>query len=823
MSAKPRKRRGLVLTVKGEQKLLAAITQLELEQNAGDKLSIEALSDYAGLDPSTVSKVLACEKGCDRRTHATFFSHLGLALQENDVCRPEERQANQQEQPPAPTLSRVTKIDWGEAADVPLFFGRTEELDTLQHWVTVDSCRLVTILGMGGMGKTALAVKLAEAVQAEFDYVIWRSLREAPQIEKTLTDLIKFLSDQQETDLPDTVGEAVTRLMHYLQQSRCLLVLDNVESILQSGTQAGKYREGYENYETLIQRVGESRHQGCLVLTSREKPREVAKLEGPNRPVRTLPLMGLEDEAGLEFLLAEGLTDSGDHWKQVVNYYSGNPLALKIAANSIQDLFGGNIAEFLAQGPGFFGDIRDLLEQQFERLSELGQSVMYWLAINREATPIEELREDILDPVSTQELLETLEALRRQSLVERSAEGFTLQNVVMEYVTDFFIANIILELEEQNFVLLHSHSIIKATSEDYVRTSQIRRILQPVTSWFCDLLHQASVFLKTVRLKHDLCNGYAAGNLINILCQSQLEEFKLDFSDLTIRQAYLRGNQFHFLNFRNALFSKASLIHILGGICTIAFHPNEELLATGDGNGQIQLWCLRTRKQVDILEGHTNTVWSVAFSPDGKWLATGSADTTVRLWDVHKRLCLFIFKGHTNPVWSVAFSPDGKWLATGSLDATIRLWDVQQRRCLHTFVGHTNSVWSVTFSPDSQRLVTGSVDTTIRLWDLKEKKSFCTFTDHKSVVRSVAFSPDGQWLASGSEDATIRLWDLQKGLCVYTWEDHTNSVLSVAFSPDGKWLVSGGKDATIRLWDLQQGLCVRTWTGHTNWVWSVAF
>jgi hypothetical protein len=65
--------------------------------------------------------------------------------------------------------------DWGEAPDSTGFTGRTQELATLERWIVDERCRLVALLGMGGMGKTALAIKLAQAVQHRFDYVVWRS------------------------------------------------------------------------------------------------------------------------------------------------------------------------------------------------------------------------------------------------------------------------------------------------------------------------------------------------------------------------------------------------------------------------------------------------------------------------------------------------------------------------------------------------------------------------------------------------------------------------------------------------------------------------
>jgi predicted ATPase len=66
-------------------------------------------------------------------------------------------------------------------------------LAQLEQWLS-EECRAIAILGMGGIGKTALAVKFAQQVQHQFDYLIWRSLRNAPPIEDVLAELIQFLS-----------------------------------------------------------------------------------------------------------------------------------------------------------------------------------------------------------------------------------------------------------------------------------------------------------------------------------------------------------------------------------------------------------------------------------------------------------------------------------------------------------------------------------------------------------------------------------------------------------------------------------------------------
>ena len=326
-------------------------------------------------------------------------------------------------------------VDWGEAPDVAVFYGRTEELTTLKQWIVNDQCRLVALLGMGGIGKTALAVRLAEQIQDEFEYLIWRSLRHAPPVEDVTAELIQFLSNHPETELPETVDDRVSCLIKYLRRHRCLLVLDNLETIMRSGDIAGHYREGYSRYGEFLKRVGEERHQSCLMLTSREKTGEIALLAGTTLPVRSLKLEGLSSEAAREIFAEKGLSEDGK-WSTLINMYRGNPLFLKIVSTFIKDLFEGSASEFLKQSRTLTtGDISDFIEKQFDRLSDLEKEIMNQLAREKEPVALPKLQE-ILSSVSPGKLSKALESLGRRSLIEKSAVGFTLQPAVMEYVTN---------------------------------------------------------------------------------------------------------------------------------------------------------------------------------------------------------------------------------------------------------------------------------------------------------------------------------------------------------------------------------------------------
>ncbi len=211
--------------------------------------------------------------------------------------------------PPALNSSANKHQYWGEAIDVSIFYGRALEIATLKECILTDRCRLVALLGMGGIGKTTLAMKMAEQFQDEFEYLIWHPLRNTPHVKDLLEELILFFSDHHEVNLPETVDSQISCLMKYLRQHRCLLVLDNFETVLQSGKLAGQYREGYEGYGELLRRVGDERHQSCLILTSREKPIGLTAKEGTSLPVRSLQLNGLGQEEGQEILKAIAFPD----------------------------------------------------------------------------------------------------------------------------------------------------------------------------------------------------------------------------------------------------------------------------------------------------------------------------------------------------------------------------------------------------------------------------------------------------------------------------------------------------------------------------------
>lgn len=755
----------------------------------------------------------------------------------------------------APTASTAVStapdIDWGDAVDVSCFYGREAELEQLMQWTVSDRCRLIGIFGMGGIGKTALSIRLAQQLNQPscFSKIIWRSLRNAPPLSDLMADLLQVLSPSQTT--AKTLGQQLSHLLHCLRQHRCLIVLDNGETVMQSNE-----TDSPSQYEMLWQQLGQTQHQSTILLTSREKPTSIAAYEGNALPVRSLRLTGLPTHLAQSlFDLKGSFRGSASQWQQLVDYYAGNPLALKMVAAVIQELFDGQVGNFLdclQAGETIFGDIQDLLSQQINRLSVLQQQTLDWLAIARRPITFSQLRAHFTPVLGLGlgigDLLAALSALERRSLMEKlppsldqHQPSFTLQPVVMEYVTHRLIERVCEQLLTRKLIAhspLASHALIQAQAPDYIRQTQTRLILKPIADQLLALSSQAN-WAQTIQQwlgelrQIPAQTGYAGGNLINLLIQMQIDLSGWDFSRLPIWSAYLKNVTLHRVSFAKSDLSHSAFSETFSQVLTVAFSPDGKLLATGDVNHEVQLWRVADGQLLLTFTMQQGWIWSVAFSPDGKLLAS-SANQSVQLWDVQSRELVQSLNGYSDRVFSVAFSPDGQLLATGSEDQWVRIWEWRTGTLRHQLSGHTDEVRSVAFAPQAQNsqrltLASASYDGSVRLWDAVSGEC-AQVLPGATKLRSVAFSPDGKTLATGGAAGYLQLWQI-KPSGAKRWQRCSDKELfnaqqpirSVAFSPDGRTLASGSDDGKVWRWNYHTGEVLKVLSGHTSWISAIAF
>lgn len=292
-----------------------------------------------------------------------------------------------------------------------------------------------------------------------------------------------------------------------------------------------------------------------------------------------------------------------------------------------------------------------------------------------------------------------------------------------------------------------------------------------------------------------------------------------------------------------------------GTVTATAFHPFDDVLATGHEAGTVCLWDPRSGSQIRNFEAHGSSVSAIAFSshgnllltaggdatvriwdpvtgkekgtivsgsplrglalsPDGALLAGAGSDGVVRIWEMSSREERWALDAHRGWARGVAFAPGGRVLASGGSDDAVRLWDPWSGAALGSLAGHRSGTWHMSFAPHGDVLATGGSDHEVRLWDWRNRRALSTLVGHRERVRQVCFSPDGRLLASSSDDLRVHLWDTETGALLHVIEGHAGEQPTLAFSPDGETLVDATREGTLRLTEPAGGTPIRQMGGR---------
>lgn len=808
----------------------------------------------------------------DRTYAAPNRSHtIRLFLPRRGPARPVRLNRGDAEEDPDTHDQTRYNIDWPSASQPVELIGRTRDIDEVEGWITSERCRLVAIVGIGGIGKTSLVAALADRMSGEFDYIFGRSIENRPPLHSVLPRCILFLTDQAQAELPRAIDDQIELLLELLRSKRCLIVIDNLESVLQSGERAGDFENTAAAYLTLLQRVAATPHQSCVVLTSREKPRFLNAMEGRRAHVRTKKLSGLDALATRRLLRGLSLTGSDSEYHAITEAYSGNPLSLHIIGPVIAEAYAGRIGAFLRDGQFLVGDVYDLIAEQFARLPGAEQELMYWLALERDTLTAADLRRRISRNPQSLQVAQNIASLRSRSLVDQRGTAFFLQPAVADFALGDFMARAVADVQSAGLTVLATHAVMKARAGEDLRLDQYRVVLAELALRLetkfraTELEERLSTMLSHLRASHPSSGEYGAGNLMNLMLALKIDLRARDFSGLRIREAYLAGADMRDSSLAGSDVAATVFADNFDVVLTVAYDPTGELLAAGTANGVVRLWDASTTERRGAFHGHTARVRSVAFSPDGALIASASDDSSVRVWDVLRGTGVAALVRHEGRVRTVAFSPDGLYLASAGQDHTLRLWSVATWALAAEVRGREAQIRSVCFSPDGSSIVladdagcvsirevpsgeevrtlqahthqalcvavapngslvaSGGTDKAVRVWEVATGKLLWSATRHTRAVRSISFDPTGGVVATASEDQTVRLWDVGSGEPVATLLGHTNRAYGVAFSADGTLVASGSEDHTIRIWDVTTRRSVAAILGHTNWVWAVAF
>jgi hypothetical protein len=313
------------------------------------------------------------------------------------------------------------------APKITYFYDRTIELNTLSHWLIDQNTRLISVLGLSGIGKTTLVKQFVDLNLQHFDIIIWKNIKLSPSLDSILTEILTHIN-------PDSIlaDNKLTQTLNLFRDQKCLIILDDVQELFIKEKSAGQYKSEYRDYQPFLTMITETEHQSSLILISQEKCQEMISLDEELYPVQCLELEGLDS---IDILKNYGLQDQ-ESWSTLIQLYDGNPVCLKDIAGLIKKIFSGKVSEFLKENSLILTEsIQSRLSQLFERLSPIEQQIIIELSQDNHPVSREDLRERL--SLSSMDLINGLDSLMRRYLIkiiESDQVLFGLSFIIREYI-----------------------------------------------------------------------------------------------------------------------------------------------------------------------------------------------------------------------------------------------------------------------------------------------------------------------------------------------------------------------------------------------------
>ncbi len=729
----------------------------------------------------------------------------------------------------------------------PDFVGRDVELtalhDMLQQSNSPVGIRPTVLVGLGGIGKTQLAVEYAHAHRANYPGgIFW--LNAVNPLLFEFSDLAEKL-DLADRETPR--DKAARKAWDYLDaHPDSLVIFDNVVEPSELNVPFSP---------DLI--PANLRCRTLFTTRQRDFPRTFQPFE-----VKVLPEM-----AAMRLLLRSRSEVLEEHhpdwgWARIVCASLGwLPLALELAAAYLgtypEVSVTGYLERLRTEGRLETVDDTELhpedlptrhdiavtatLRTQWNRLEDQDAQLLFgaagqfpeasWISIPRLGllTGIE----NEIAPGHPSSLSIALKKLHAISLIEElTDERLRLHPLVQDFAARLSSRNFRLELADravalfENFPKLQARVIrygIETVLED-ARTALTFYGREPANAGYLLLTDLERVL---DRQAHHLRSWEPQAQPAFFLQQLRNESFMLEFGRLqTCAEAHLAQLNSPYLSAQFRTYHESpELVRTLARhtdvVRCVALRTDGRLAVSGSQDMTLKIWDIATGRELRTLLGHTATAAAAVLTVNGQLVISASGDNTLKVWEVASGRELRTLFGHRDAVTGVALSADGQLAISASRDKTLKMWNMATGRDLCTLRGHDKAVTDVALSADGRLAVSTSADHTLKVWEVATGYELHTLRGHSAAVTCVALSADGRLAISGSDDGVLTIWDVMAGQELRTLR-HGSHVFDVALRADGRLAVSASSNKTLKLWDVVTGCELRTLQGHSNSIASVA-
>ena len=701
--------------------------------------------------------------------------------------------------------------------DVTDFRGRQAALDTLTNWLLKERGRLLCLSGLPGVGKTWLAIKLAESIKSQFHRFIYEDLRDRPSPSTLVHTLLGRLEGVSEPAAP--LADQLDRLVQVLAVRPSLIVLDRTETLYCPQHLAGVYESEFTGYQEILRALARREHQSCIIWVGRELPQATSAITGSSCQQYVLSGLSPDEVASLATWPAN-IDATPQAWQQLSQDYGGLPsLILSAIAPRLSASFGHRLDTCLAalrqeKQLGY-----TYVEAWLQSLSNLEWQALTWLMISQRPLSITQLSAYLGTAIPFM-VLESLcdRGVCRALMQAEPAWELALPILLQPYLRDRWLQIFVAADISEQMAWLSRYALIQANAPEMVRQWQYQTLLSAVADHLdtqCPTAADKQRFLADAFRVSQLTApsatpDYRPGNLINLAHYWQIPLTDVDLSGLQLQGADLQSDLFQGLAVTGADLTQTLLAKPIGQRPVIAINPQREEVAVGDQDGRLLLWDLQTGRLQRAMLTVSQAIRAIAFSPDGQLLAEGRQDGTIRFWDLLSDLGPEQFTDDLeNALTTLAFSPDKSLLVGGDEGGHLHVWRIASGEKLHCLPAHTGAITAISFSPCGKRLLSCGQDCAAEEWDLASGASLKRFQGRlTNLLGAVAYRPSlgaelVQAIVVGRDESQLVVWDMATARPQYVMQEPCEAFMTLTLSADGRYLAASDANNTVSVWNIE--------------------
>jgi WD40 repeat protein len=557
------------------------------------------------------------------------------------------------------------------------------------------------------------------------------------------------------------------------------------------------------------------------------------------------------------------------HIERFASHHGGNPYAIRFAAQFIRNNYSGDLGSYVDDGLPLPGRVRDLLQQQLDRLSELARICVLRVAAQRAPLTAQQLVDGLSFRWKRREVAAAIEELHKHLMLEpSSADELGLQNLLVEHATDTFIDHVVEALVTKSADplpdVVAAVPLLTPAAESHLLAAQSHAMARPVAKELERRLGPSGVrehllaLIERHRGRSAKAVGHALGTAVNLLLLDGDDLAGADLSQLVLWNVCFDPAQLQDATLSDSDVAGSTFSEVLGVITDAVFAPDGRAVFAVTADGLLRRWDIETWHS-EAVHAHNGYARAVAYDRIARRLVTVGDDRCVRMWDPDDLSHIADLTTAPVALRAVAAAPGRALLAWGGAEGDLAIWDAASATT-HRLTGHSTTVRACSFLDDTTLVsadehgvvITWRVDDGARiashqvhgpLWTVAVSEQgeiavggqdgTVTILDRDLAPRGPAIEPVGcpiwrltfvdSLLCAATSGAIVYCWDAASGQATRQFARHSNWVRALTRDPTSSVLASGGDDQTLCLFDPVDGRTLREVRGSARSFWAVAY